>query len=149
MRPDAFAFSVAQLRQLSQLVADLPLRKAQLIKLLQVEPVFPAGAEPVAKSERCIRGHAALRVDDLSNAVHRNLDLTRQLGCADSEFLELFGEMLAGVDRSAGHECLPMKRARASVVIAAFYTMRACCVAASSVASAYESETRKHHHATT
>jgi len=51
-------------------------------------------------------GDAAVRIDDLGNAVYRHLDLARQLGRSDAKLLELFGEMLTGVDWGAGHKCL-------------------------------------------
>src|SRR5215211_8639947 len=68
--------------------------KAQLVKRLQVEPIFRARPEPVTEAQRGVCGDAALAVDDSCHAVHRNLDLARQLGGRDSELLQFFGEVL-------------------------------------------------------
>src|ERR1700676_5236714 len=69
-------------------VADLLARQAQLVELLQIEPEFRAGAEPMAEPQRRVGRDRALSVDDSGHAVDRHFDLSRQLGGRDAELLE-------------------------------------------------------------
>jgi hypothetical protein len=48
----------------------------------------------MAKPQRGVRRHAALAVDDSGDPVHRNADLARDFRGRDTEFPELFGELL-------------------------------------------------------
>jgi hypothetical protein len=68
-------------------VANFLARQAQLIKLLQIEPKFRAGAEPVAEPQRRIGRDRALTVDDPSDSIHWHVDLSRQFGGGNVEFL--------------------------------------------------------------
>ena len=54
---------------------------------------FRAGAEPAAEPQRRIGCDRALTVDDPSDP--------RQFGGGNAELLQLFGKMLAGVNRGA------------------------------------------------
>ena len=67
---DALAFR--ELGKPFHTVANFFARQAQLIKLLQIEPKFRAGAEPVAEPQRRIGRDRALTVDDPSDSVHRH-----------------------------------------------------------------------------
>jgi hypothetical protein len=93
--------------QLVDTVADLLAREAQFVELLKVEPELRAGAEPVAKPQRGVGRHAALAIDDGGDPVHRHVDLARQFRGRDAEFLELFGEVLAGMNGSSCHDVPP------------------------------------------
>jgi hypothetical protein len=94
-RLDALAFR--ELGEPFHAVANFFSRQAQLIKLLQIEPKFRAGAEPVAEPQRRIGCDCALTVDDPSDSIHRDVDLSRQLSGGNSKLLQLFGKMIAGV----------------------------------------------------
>ncbi len=61
----------------------------------------PSDAKPVAKTQRCVRRDAALAIDDSGDPIDRHVNLPRQLRCRNDEFLQLFGKMLAGVNRGA------------------------------------------------
>ncbi len=76
-------------------------RHTQLIELLEVQPKLWADAKPVAKTQRCVRRDAALAIDDSSDPVYRHVNLRRQLRCGNVEFPQLFGKMLAGMNRGA------------------------------------------------
>src|SRR5215469_8109600 len=99
-------FDTLAFRELGKLFhtgANFFARQAQLIKLLQIEPKFWAGAKPVAKSQRRIGCDCALTVNDASDSIHRDIDLPRQFGGGNSYFLQLLGKMLAGMYRGARH----------------------------------------------
>lgn len=57
--------------------------------------------EPVREPQGCVARDRALAVDDLADAVGRDADLPRQIGRADAEFLEFFGQDLAGMNGCA------------------------------------------------
>ena len=77
--------AVPQLGKLFDAVAHFLTRKAQLLELLQVEPVFRAGAEPMPEAQGGIGRYAALAVDDPGHTVHGHVELARQLGSRDAE----------------------------------------------------------------
>jgi hypothetical protein len=52
--PPLAALAIFELGEFSHTVANCRPRQAQLIKLLQIEPKYRAGAEPVAQSQRRI-----------------------------------------------------------------------------------------------
>jgi hypothetical protein len=58
----------------------LLLAPAQLIKLLKIEPRFWAGAEPVAEPQRGVGRYRSLTVNEASDSIRRDVDLSRQLG---------------------------------------------------------------------
>jgi hypothetical protein len=74
-------------------------RQPQLIEILEVQPTLRAGAKPVAKTNCRIGRDAALSVDDSGDPVYLHVNLSRQLSCRNVEFPQLFGKMLAGVNR--------------------------------------------------
>ena len=78
-------------------------RHAQLIELLEVQPKLRADAKPVAKTQRCVRRDTALAIDDSGDPVYWHVNLPCQLRCRHVEFSQLFGKMLAGVNRGARH----------------------------------------------
>ena len=78
-------------------------RHTQLIELLEVQPKLRADAKPVAKTQRCVRRDTALAIDDSGDPIDRHVNLPRQLRCRNVEFSQLFGKMLAGVNRGARH----------------------------------------------
>jgi hypothetical protein len=55
----------------------------------------------MTKAQGCIRRDPTLTVDDSRDAVHRDVDLARQLSRGKVEFRKLLGEMLARMDWSA------------------------------------------------
>ena len=55
---------------------------------------------PEAQSR--VGANRTLAIDDLGDAIDRHLDLTRQFGGADAEFLQLVAQMFARVDSAAG-----------------------------------------------
>src|SRR5204863_10027360 len=89
-------------------VADLIPRQPQLIERLKVEPEFRAGAKPVTETQGRIGRDTALPVDDSGNAVYWHVDLTCQLCRRNTEFLQLFGKVLAGVNSGACHSLPPL-----------------------------------------
>ena len=82
-------------------------RHTQLIELLEVQPKLRADAKPVAKTQRCVRRDTALAIDDFGDPIDRHVNLPRQLRCRNVEFSQLFGKMLAGVNRGAGVSAMP------------------------------------------
>ena len=101
--PRLDALALRELGKSFHAAANFLARQAQLIKLLQVEPKLWARAEPVAEPQRRIGRDRALTVDDPSDSIHWHVDLARQFGGGHAEFLQLFGKMLAGVNRGACH----------------------------------------------
>jgi hypothetical protein len=65
----AAAIAAFPLRQFLHAVADFLARQAQLVELLQVKPVFRAGAEPMPEAQGGIGCDAALPVDDAGYTV--------------------------------------------------------------------------------
>jgi hypothetical protein len=80
-------------------VANFFARQAQLIKFLQIEPKFGAGTKPVAKPQRGIGGDRSLTVNDASDSIHWDVDLPRQFGSGNSEFLQFLGKMFPRMAR--------------------------------------------------
>src|SRR5208282_3148370 len=65
-------------------------------------------AKPVAKTQRGVRRDTALAIDDSGDPIDRYVNLPRQLRCRNVEFSQLFGKMLAGVNRGARHGMPPL-----------------------------------------
>jgi hypothetical protein len=82
-------------------VTDFFPRQPQLVKRLKVEPKLWAGAKPVTETQRRIGRDTALAVDDSGNAVYWHVDLACQLSRRNTEFLQLFGKVLARVNSEA------------------------------------------------
>ena len=76
---------------------------SKLVHLLQVQPEFGAGPEEMRQAKRTVSGNRALPVQDSGDPVGRHLELPAKLGSAHAEFLELLGEMLAGMNCTACH----------------------------------------------
>jgi hypothetical protein len=101
--PGFAALAFRELGKPFHTVADFFARQAQLIQHLQIEPKFRTGAESVAEPRRRIGRDRALTVDDPGDSVHWYVDLPRQFSGGNAEFLQLFGKMLAGVNRGTCH----------------------------------------------
>src|SRR5450830_1744584 len=76
---------------------------SELVQFLQVQPEFGAGPEEMRQAKRTISGNRALAVQNSSYPVGRHLELSAEFGSAHTEFCELFGEMLAGMNCTASH----------------------------------------------
>lgn len=83
-------------RKASNLRLGLLPGQAHVVGRLQVHPELRARAEPVRETKRGIARDRALAIDDPADAVGRDADLPRQLGRADADFLERFGEDFTG-----------------------------------------------------
>src|SRR5450759_2601930 len=79
---------------------------SELVQFLQVQPKFGAGPEEMRQAKRTISGNRALAVQNSGYPVGRHLELSAEFGSAHTEFRELFGEMLAGMNCTASHGCL-------------------------------------------
>jgi hypothetical protein len=73
----------------------------------QVEPKLRARAKEMTEAQRRITGDGAGPVHNLSHAIGRHVDLSRQLGGAHVERVEFFRQVLPGMDRDAQHENSP------------------------------------------
>ena len=80
-------------------------RQTQLMELLEVQPKLPADAKPVAKTQRRVRRDATLAIDD---SVRLRQSICAPTRCRNVELPQLFGKMLAGVNRGARHDMLPL-----------------------------------------
>lgn len=101
-------FDMLQGRQPPNGVSSLLLRNAQVVKALQVEPELRAGAEEVGKPQSGIPGNGASAMQDLGDAVGRNLEPPRQFGSAHPQFSHLCGQVFARMNRHHCHEVLLM-----------------------------------------
>lgn len=82
-------------RKLRHLGPGIAARQGELMGGLKVQPELRVHAEPVTEPERGVAGDGALAIDNLRQAVGRNVDLPRQFG-------QFVGEDFAGVN-GAGH----------------------------------------------
>src|SRR5258707_12525168 len=82
----------------------LPLRQAQIIKALEIEPEFRARAEEMGKAQSGVAGDGPLSLQNRRNAVRRHVELPRELGGAHAEFVDFFFQVFAGVYRCLCHK---------------------------------------------
>jgi hypothetical protein len=87
-------------------LARLLLRQANFIQALQVQPELRRGAEEMSQPQGGVAGNGAASVEDLGNAVGRNVEPARQLGGAQIQLEQFFGEVQAGLDGSTRHDVI-------------------------------------------
>jgi hypothetical protein len=90
-------------RQASDRRTRFRFREPQLVQFLQVQPEFRAGAEEVRQAKRTVAGNRPLTVQDSGDPIGWHVELPAKLGSAHAEFLELFGEVFAGMNCTAWH----------------------------------------------
>lgn len=90
------------------LVPGFLLCEAQLVGLLQIHPEFRTGSEPLTKSQHGICGDATLTVDDLGNAIGRNVQIETELMGIDPRFLEFVCENFARMNWQTCHDTTPL-----------------------------------------
>lgn len=84
--------------ELLDLASDLLLGDADVVGALEVQPELCRGAEPVAEAQSGVAGDASPAVNDLRDAIRRNLDLAGKLGRRHADLLQLVGEDFAGMN---------------------------------------------------
>ncbi len=76
--PRLAALSFSDFGKFLHTIANFFTRQAQLIKLLQIEPKFRTGAEPMPEPQRGIGRNRSLTVNDTSDSIHRNAALIQR-----------------------------------------------------------------------
>src|SRR5487761_553963 len=87
--------------------AGLLLGQADLIKALQVQPEFRSRAEKMSETQGRVTGDCPPSIQDLRDAVGRDIQLPREFGGAHAQLLKLFGQMFSGVNCHDGHGAPP------------------------------------------
>lgn len=83
---------------------------SQVVSRLQVQPELRAGAEKMAKAQGGIARDGALATHDFADAITRHLQTPAQLGGADVQLFELFGEVFPRMNCCASHGAPPSPR---------------------------------------
>ena len=86
--------------QFADRLSRFPLRLAQLVQALQIEPELRPRAKKVAESQRCIPGDGACPFQNLRNPVGGNADSSREFGSADAKSTYFLAEIVARGNRA-------------------------------------------------
>jgi len=79
----------------------------KLVHLLKIQPEISAATKEICQAKRAITGNCTLTIQHSGYPVGRDFELAAELRCAHSEFIELRGEMLAGVNSGTCHDFFP------------------------------------------
>ena len=90
-------------RQSPERLAEFLLRDSYFEQTLQVQPEFGSGTKEMSETQSRVPGDGAPSVQDLGDAVGRDLELPRQLRRTHFKFAELFSEVFAGMNCNDRH----------------------------------------------
>lgn len=99
----AWRFVAEATWNLGELLAYLPTRNIELVKLLQVHPKIGAHSKIPAKPQGCIAGDPAAASQNVCNSRGRHLDRAGEFTGAHPQLLQFVSKLLAGVNRGSGH----------------------------------------------
>jgi hypothetical protein len=99
-------FEALGLRQRADGFAGFPFGEADLVETPQIQPEFRAGAKEMSQAQRRIPGYGPASIQNLRDAVGRNIEPPRKFGGTHSQLSTFFNQVFPWIVAHSARDVL-------------------------------------------